>query len=246
MTKKNLDKLKKWRQKREQEYADVLMNPPEKTNLLQAIRTPGVYVIMGERGSGKSGLAHEAAERIHNKRHLPAVLHLPKIPPKLHREIQGLLPEWMKVVHDTDDWPKGAVVIYDEASQSAHARRTQATGAVELDNLVGISRQRGQTVLFISHHSRKLDPNLITEADRIIWKQPTYAHFLFERDEMSDFTMKAIDFFRTLSESQAKRHSLMMDFHKFQFQTFTNGLPSYWSDKLSRLFENIKSVHKEK
>ena len=67
-----------------------------------------------------------------------------------------------------------------------------------LDDLIGVSGQRKQMLLFISHHSRKLDKNAITDADRILWKEPTYAHVLFERDELHDFTLKAFDFFQGL------------------------------------------------
>lgn len=136
------------------------------------------------------------------------------------------------------------MVIYDEASQSAHARRTQSGQAVRLDNLIGISGQRNQLILFLVHHSRKLDVNVIHEVDRIIWKMPTYAHTMFERDEMSDFTYKALEFFQGIKgETARKKASLMMDATEdLKFSTFNNTLPPWWSDKLSRVFQDIDEM----
>jgi hypothetical protein len=55
--------------------------------------------------------------------------------------------------------------------------------------------------------------------------------------------MKAFDFFQSLKTDREKlRTSLVMDFTTFRFQTFTNDVPSYWSDELSCLFEKIKQT----
>jgi hypothetical protein len=100
-------------------------------------------------------------------------------------------------------------------------------------------------ILFISHHSRKLDKNAITDADRILWKEPTYAHVLFERDELHDFTVKAFDFFQSLKTDRERlKTALVLDFTTFRFMSFTNDIPSYWSDQLSCLFEKIKQTPK--
>jgi len=157
----------------------------------------------------------------------------------------------MKVTIKKEEWDKNAVVIYDEAAQTAHARRTQSGAAVELDNLIGISGQRNQLLIFVCHHSKKLDPNVVREVNRIIWKQPTYAYQLFERDELSDFTMKAFDYFAELRKGKRwndttkrlmKKTNLVLDFDDFKFLTFENTLPRHWTEGLSNLFEDINKV----
>lgn len=239
------NKLKKWRKDHEEQYAKAIIAPPIKTTMLKAIPLPGVILIMGAKGMGKSALAHGIAERLHKIKDIPVVLHLPTVPMELQKQIQKLLPSWIKVVTSTNQWPKKCVVIYDEAAQSAHARRTQSGDAVELDNLMSISRQRQQLIIFISHHSRKLDPNVIRDVDRIAWKSPTYAHWIFERNEFTDFVLKAVDFFQDIKKvSTALRTTLIMDFHAFTFSEFTNALPTYWSERLSHLFEDIKVIRK--
>ena len=248
MTKKSWgDKLKNWRQKHAEGYAKAILAPPEKTSLYRCIPYPGCVLIMGRRRFGKSGLAHEIVNQFHNKRGCPAVLHLPHVPEKMRKKVQKLLPNWFKVMTDYNKWPEGAFVVYDEASQSAHARRSQSEYAVTLDNMIGISGQRNQTILFISHHSRKLDLNIIHELDLIIYKQPTYAHAIWERDELSDITYKAAEFFKPIkSELARKKASLLLDFETFEFQTFNNQLAPWWSDDLSRLFRDIEMMMESK
>lgn len=118
---------------------------------------------------------------------------------------------------------------------------------MQLDNLIGISSQRNQLIIFISHHSRKLDLNVIHEVDRIFWKEPTYAHQLFERDELSDFTMRAYDFLHSIGGEKAKKKAtLVMDFHNLnlRFLKCNNNLPPWWSDDLSRLLQDVQRIGK--
>jgi len=211
-----------------------------------------VVLILGRRRFGKTASAHKIGEVMHNTKGVPVMIHLPKSAPiHVRNKIQKLLPDWAKVTTKTEEWEKHSVVIYDETSQTAHARRTQSGDAVELDNLIGISGQREQLLVFISHHTKKLDPNVVREVNRIIWKQPTYAYQLFERDELADFTMKAFDYFADLRKgknftksltTKVKKTNLMLDFDEFKFTTFTNNLPSYWNEDLSNLFEDINKV----
>lgn len=239
------EKLKRYRKHKAEEYAQAVLQTPPKVRLYSSLPFPGVILIMGERRQGKTGLAHEIASQLHSRRKTPAVLHMPYIPATIRRQIGKLLPKWMRIVSHKSEWPKNAVVIYDEAAQSAHARRSQSGNAVELDDLIGVSGQRNQLIIFICHHSRKLDLNVVTEVNRIIWKKPTYAHQLFERDEVSDFSMRAYDFFHTIrGEVARKRACLILDFDNFGFYQASNRLPPWWCDRLSRLFQDIQRIAK--
>ena len=240
------EKLKRYRKDKAENYARSILEPPTKVPLYSALRFPGVYIIMGDIRSGKTGLAHEIANQMNQRRGIPAIIHMPKATQDIRRKIQRMLPKWMTVVADRSAWPKDTVVIYDEAAQSAHSRRSQSGDAVEMDDLLAISGQRRQLILFISHHSRKLDINVCTAVHRIIWKRPTYAHQLWERDEMSDFTAKAFDFFKGVKgEIAQKKASLVLDFDNFRFLQTTNTLPPWWNDDLSCLFQDVQQVKKK-
>lgn len=253
--KKNwVQELKKWRQQNADRYAQSLLQEPVKTTLYSEIPHPGVVLIMGDKREGKSALAHEVVAQLHRRKGLQAVLHLPEYVPYVMRErIQKLLPfegngrkknRWFQVATKPSEWPSNAVVVYDEASQSAHARRTQSGKAIRLDNMIGISGQRNQTILFISHHSRKIDVNVVTEVSRIIYKTPTEAHAIFERDELSDFTYRALDYFCQLNtDRKRKTHSLSLSLKpRIQFSQFSNGLAPWWSEELSCLFHEIEML----
>jgi hypothetical protein len=241
LTQVQTNKLKKLREKKSEEYAKAILSTPQKANLYSLIPYPGVVMIMGDIRTGKTGLAHEMAYLMHNRRKLPAVLHVPKADEKVRKAIQRLVPSWMKVTTKRKDWKDGAVVIYDEAAQSAHARRTQSGDAIELDDLLAIAGQREQLIIFISHYSRKLDLNVCTAVHRIIWKRPTYAHQLWERDEMADFTGKAYDWFKAIDGVVAKRKAcLVLNMENFGFSQCNNALPPWWTDRLSRIFKEIQ------
>lgn len=231
------EKLRRWQKGQDEATAKVLMSPPGKTTLLQATPFPGVVIIMGSRGSGKTGLAHEIMSQLHNRRGLGGALLLPIVP----RGKSRLLPSWVRVVISASQLPKKSVCIIDEAAQVAHARRSQCATAVLLDNLISISRHRQQLIIFIAHHSRKLDINLIHDSDRLFWKQPTEAHALFERDELQLFTRKALGFFADIRGEKARlKATYVMDLHHLKFSRFNNGLPPWWSQTISHGFQNYR------
>lgn len=238
----NTSKLKSWRKRHEDEYARVLLGKTKPTSLSQVFTVPGLVLVMGDVGSGKTGLAHKAAEVIHDKKNMPAVLHLPKtVSKKIKKDVKTLIPDWMSIATSVDDWPHRTFIVYDEASQSAHARRSQSADAVDLDRLLGICRQKEQSICFISHHSRKLDVEVIRSLHRIVYKVPTMSHALFERNELDDFTWRALEFFRSIPQGKWLKSNIVFDLRlgTFGLYEFTNSLPSYWSEELSRIFKDI-------
>ena len=236
-------KLKTYRDKQSSEYARTILATPQKASLYSLIPYPGVVMIMGDIRTGKTGLAHEIANELHTRRGLPAILHMPRMKETQRRTLQRIVPSWMKITTRRAQWKDKSVVIYDEAAQSAHARRSQSGDAMELDDMLAIAGQREQLILFISHYSRKLDLNVCTAVHRIMWKRPTYAHQLWERDEMADFTSKAYTHFRGISGKVAQQKaSLVLDMEDFGFFQCNNKLPPWWTDRLSRIFKEIQTT----
>jgi len=234
-------KLKRYRDQKSSEYAQTILATPRKVSLSSVIPYPGVVIIMGDIRTGKTGLAHEIANVMHSKHSLPAILHIPRINESQRKSLQRTLPSWMKVTTRRGQWKDRSVVIYDEAAKSAHARRSQSSDAMELDDMLAIAGQREQLILFISHYSRKLDLNVCTSVHRIIWKRPTYAHQLWERDEVADFTTKAYDHFREIRGKVTQQKAcLVLDMEKFGFYQCNNKLPPWWTDHLSRIFKGIQ------
>ena len=238
------EKLRRWEKGQTEEFAKVFLGPPQKITLLKAIPKVGVVVIMGDIRKGKSGLGYEIMDMVHQRRGMGGAVFLPMIAEDktMQRRVKKLLPSWAEVVTERDKLPKHACILVDEAAEVAHVRRTQSEDSVDLDNFVGIAGQREQVIIFISHHARKLDPNLIHASTLLLWKQPTHAHVMFERDEMQRFTRRAVEVFSELTPKQALKTTYMMDLHKLRFCTFTNGLPDWWTQELSCIFQDIQGV----
>jgi len=237
------EKLKKYRNQKSDDYAQTILATPQKASLYSLIPYPGVVMIMGDIRTGKTGLAHQIANELHIKRGLPAILHMPRMNELQRRSLQRTLPKWITVTTRRGKWKDKAVVIYDEAAQSAHARRSQSGDAMELDDMLAIAGQREQLILFISHYSRKLDLNVCTAVHRIMWKRPTYAHQLWERDEMADFTSKAYTHFKGIPGKVARQKAtLVLDMEDFGFFQCNNKLPPWWTDRLSRIFKEIQTT----
>lgn len=230
------EKLRKWQRTGDEKFAKAVMSKPGKTTIAREIPFPGVIVIMGDIRRGKTGLAFSIMDGFHKRRGLPGCLFLPfKLSPKKRKA----LPSWVSVVGNMAMLPKRSVVVFDEAAQTAHARRAMSSDAISLDALTALAGQRDQLIIYIAHFSRKLDPNLITAAHRVIWKEPTQAHAMFERDEMQMFTRRALEVFADIKGNVTRlRTSYVMDFRHLRFSTMTNGLPDWWCDELSRIFED--------
>ena len=228
------ERLKRWQKLHDEKYAKLILSPPDKITLRRAIPVPCVAIVMGARGSGKSGFSYWIMGEFHRLYKMGGAILYPggKLPPAKAK----LLPAWVKVVGDINALPKKSVCLIDEAAQQAHARRSQSGKNISFDNLVSMSRQRNQVILWVTHHSRKLDLNIIHDADRVIWKRPSEAHAIFEREEIQQFTWKAFEYFDSLTPKTQLVSCLVMNFQKLSFSRLRNALPTWWSDGLSRLW----------
>jgi hypothetical protein len=247
--------LADWRIRHKEKRAKALLSEPTQTTIGRLIKPTGVALIMGDRRSGKSVLAFFIMEYFHDKKGIKGAVCYPQ----MNRKLRRLLPRWIKVVTRIKDLPAGCVCIIDEASQVAHARRTSSTAAVDMDALVALSEQKGQLIIFISHHSRKFDINDVHGSNLIIWKQPTLADTMWERDELQTYVLRAWEFFQKLYPKnwnptkpipkKVLQACFVMNLRRMEFFTFRNTLPQFWSNDLStvfKLFEDIETKAESK
>jgi hypothetical protein len=202
--------------------------PDKKFRFKDAFPFPGVAVMMGRRGSGKSSTAMWAMEEWHdlsNGQIGGAVLKAPA-------GVKKLLPEWVATPNRIKGVPTDCVVIIDEAQQMANARRSSSNDNLDLAQLVALSRQRNQLVILISHHSRKLDMNEVMDASRVIWKLPAAGQVMFERKEMKPFSQRAVDKFAQ-RKGNPQKVAYVMDFEDLTFGFTPTKLATFWSEGLS-------------
>ncbi len=192
---------------------------------------PSVIIVLGKRGSGKSALGYRLLELLRDVA-APYVVGLP-------REAQTLLPEWIGCIDALEDVPQGSVVLLDESYLQYSARASMTAAGRGLGAIVNLSRQRGQTLIFIVHETRQLDVNAVSQADVIAIKELTEISADFERGPIKRLTAKARGDFAALSANRRadKRAWTWVYSEAADYSGMVrNALPSFWRPALSKAF----------
>lgn len=213
--------------------AQVAANTPDsKLTLWEAFPLPGVVLMMGQRGEGKTATAYWVMDKWHSKTNGAISGAVYRAPKPLLRSFRAQGQEWITNPQQIDQLPSDAIIVIDEAELVGHARRSQSAGNLEMANLVALSRQRNQLIILISHHSRKIEVLDLMEASRLIWKRPTEGHIMFERKEMAHFTARALRAFDSI-KGDSRKQAYAMDLERLRFGFIPTGKPLWWEESMS-------------
>ena len=182
---------------------------------------------MGKRGSGKSALAYYLID-IHRYGLKPYVIGIPQ-------SKQHLLPEWVGVASSLEEVPFGAIVIVDEAYLLYHARGSTTQESKEMSKQLNLSRQKEQTIIFVTQESRSIDKNIASSANVIIFKEPGILQSEFERPELNHLAKKASEAFASINGNKQQWSYVYAPDTSFS-GLMKNGLPSFWKPELGRIF----------
>jgi len=152
-----------------------------------------------------------------------------------------IVPEWLGIINDPSEAPQDSTVLVDEAYLQFQARESQKPGNREISRILNLSRQRQQTLIFVSQQARYLDKNIASAADVLVIKEPEPLQPKFERREINEIVKIAGEKFRELTGSK-KEWSLVYSPVANFFELLSNDLPSYWSSGLSRVYGSSASV----
>lgn len=194
---------------------------------LNIIIHPSVVLILGKRGSGKSGLGYRLLE-LFRYRLTPYVLGIPA-------QAQKLLPNFIGVAQELDDIPQGSIVLVDEAYLAYHSRESLKLQSREMSRIVNLSRQRDQTLIFVTQEARQIDKNIASQANVVVFKELGMLQLKFDRPELNNIAMQAKQAFSTISGDKrrwAYVYSPDADF----VGLMENSLPTFWNQKLSCAF----------
>jgi hypothetical protein len=194
---------------------------------LKRIIHPSLVLILGKRGSGKSALAYYLIE-IHRYGLKPYVVGIPQ-------SKQHLLPEWVGVASSLEEVPFGAIVIVDEAYLLYHARGSTTQESKEMAKIINLSRQKGQTIIFVTQESRSIDKNIASSANVIIFKEPGILQSEFERPELNHLAKKAVAAFAPINGNKQQWSYLYAPDTNYS-GLINNELPSFWKPELGRMF----------
>lgn len=196
----------------------------------------GIIVITGEVGEGKSATAWWLAEKLHNQGRRIACY-------AFTRQAKQALPKWIvKTANTVRDVArlKPCVVIVDETAINANARRAMSEGNVDWTKLAAIVRHKGHLLIYIAQHARQVDPALITGANLVVMKRPSQLHLRFSRPELRPELERAFEAFDKIRGDKArKKKAYVVDYRWAKEGMLATGLPTFWSDPLSRAFAAV-------
>ena len=199
----------------------------EASNWLRLIPHPSIVIILGKRGAGKSALGYRLLELFRWVANC-YVIGLPK-------DARKYLPDWIGMATSLEDVPPKSVVLVDEAYVPYHARSSMAAESKAMSQLVNLSRQREQTLTFVSQEARQLDKNIASSANVVIFKVLSILQLEFDRRELNKIAANAQQAFATLSGYKKKWAYVYSPDSDFM-GLVENSLPTFWTGRLSHVF----------
>ena len=200
----------------------------ETNTWLKLIHHPLLILILGGRGKGKSALGYRLLELLRWVANI-YVVGLPK-------EARKCLPEWIRMVASLEDVPPKSIVLVDEAYMPYHARSSMAAKSKAMSQLLNLSRQREQTLIFVTQESRQVDSNITSSANVIIFKKPGILQAEFDRPGLTKIASNAKEAFTTISAGDEKNQSYVYAPDSDFTGLVENSLPTFWTQKLSHIF----------
>jgi hypothetical protein len=88
------------------------------------------------------------------------------------------------VAASLEDVPGKSIVLVDEAYVPYHARAGTTVGAKTMSRDGNLSRQREQTIIFVTQEARQIDKNIASSADVVVFKEVSMLQLKFDRREI--------------------------------------------------------------
>ena len=183
-----------------------------------------VGIILGARGSGKSGLGLFLVENWAARGRKAFAMGF---------EGAGL-PVWIRRVEKIDEVPNNSVLLVDEGGILFNARDAMSDANKLLSKLLFIARHKDLSVAFISQNSANLEVNTIRQADYLLLKRPSLLQKDFERNKIKEIYDAVEADFKKLGSDKGLTYVYSDKFRGFA----SNSLPSFWSEKTSKAFGN--------
>lgn len=116
-----------------------------------------------------------------------------------------------------------------------HARSSMVAEAKTMSQLVNLSRQREQTLIFVSQEARQVDRNIASSANVVIFKDLGILQLEFDRRELDKIAVQAKQAFADINGDKRAWSYIYAPDSDFR-GLVENSIPSFWSEKLSHIF----------
>ena len=104
-----------------------------------------------------------------------------------------------------------------------------------MSQIINLSRQREQTLLFVSQEARQVDRNISSSASVVVFKDLGILQLEFDRPELRRLTTQASEGFSKLIGDK-RRWAYVYSPDADLMGMLENELASFWVPKLSRMF----------
>ncbi len=188
---------------------------------------PSIVLILGKRGSGKSALAYRLLELL---RYL-ADVYVVGVP----EEARSLLPEWIGIVSSLEDLPNKCIALVDEAHLPYNSRGSMTAKSKAMSQALNLSRQKEQTIIFVSQEAGHIDKNIAGSANVLVFKELGMLQLEFDRPQLNKLATQAKQALDSAQGNKQKWSFVYAPDADFR-GLMENELPSFWKPRLSRLF----------
>lgn len=181
-----------------------------------------VGIILGSRGSGKTGLGLRLLENFAASGRKVYAMGFP----------EGRLPRFINSIGSVESAGNGGVILVDEGGLAFNSRDSMSKSSKLLSQLLFISRHKDLSIIFISQNSANLEVNAIRQADYLLLKKPSLLQSDFERGKTGKIYAQAAGDFKELGADPGLTYVYSDVFRGF----VSNFLPSFWSESASKAF----------
>lgn len=198
-------------------------------------------LVSGHRGRGKSALGWYLLELSHDLFGVPC--YAANVPEDKHMYFPWFVDPY--VLDPDTDLPEHAAILIEEAALVFYAREHGLDLNKWISKILGACYQKGQIIIFLSHHTRKLEVNIILDMDLWVLKQPSYWHVEFERRQVKKIVSKAYDYFEGMLLEDARKTAIVFGGTNYAGVPVDNPIPSFWCEELSKIWEGVSLVDEE-
>lgn len=194
---------------------------------LMKIVHASVVLILGKRGSGKSALGYRLLELLRYVADIYVV--------GVQEQARSPLPEWIGIVPSLEDLPNKCIALVDEAYLSYNSRGSMTAKSKAMSQALNLSRQKEQTIIFITQEAGHIDKNIVSSANVLVFKELGMLQLEFDRPQLNKLATQAkqaLDSVQGNKQGWSFVYAPDADF----LGLLENELPSFWKPRLSRLF----------